>query len=247
MAATQRGRVALVTGGSRGVGAATVRRLAQDGADVAFSYLNSPDKAEQLVAETRELGVRVEAFRADSGRPDEMTRLVEETVERLGRLDILVHNAAVFVTGALADPDRDEEAMAHQFRVNLHGVVAGTRAAAAHMPDGGRIILVSSLGAARSAGGPVGDYTATKAGLEAYGRSWAHEFGPRGITVNSLQLGAIDTDMLDQNAAAVLLPSIAVGRLGRPEDVADAVAYLAGPAASYVTGVTLRVDGGLHA
>ncbi|MEY9946564.1 SDR family NAD(P)-dependent oxidoreductase [Kitasatospora sp. GAS1066B] len=247
MTKIQSGRVALVTGGSRGVGAATVRRLAQDGADVAFSYVSSEHEAGKLAKEASASGVRVEAVRADAASAEEMTRLVQDAVAGFGRLDILVHNAGLFLTGPLADPDRDEEAMARQFRINLHGVVAATRAAAPHLPEGGRIVLISSGGADRSAGLLAGDYAATKAGMEAYGRAWAHEFGPRGITVNSLRLGAIDTDMLDRAAGAALLPSIAMRRLGRPEDVADAVAYLAGPGASYVTGATLRVDGGLHA
>ena len=235
--------VALVTGGSRGVGAATVRRLAADGYRVAFSYLNAAQRAKELADETGALAVP-----ADAGSSAEMTQLVADTVARLGRLDVLVNNAGTFVQGLLADPDRDENVVARQFRTNLFGAVAATRAAAAHLPDGGRIVLVSSVGVTFSGGGPVGDYIAGKAALEAYGRAWANEFGPRGITVNSVQLGAIDTEMLDlgPGGADALLPMVALRRLGRPEDIADVIAYLASDRAAYITGATIRADGGLH-
>ncbi|QUQ62542.1 SDR family NAD(P)-dependent oxidoreductase [Kutzneria sp. CA-103260] len=236
-------KVALVTGGSRGVGAATVRRLTEDGYRVTFSYLNAEQRAKALADVTGAV-----PFRADAGDTEAMARLVGDVVTELGQLDVLVHNAAVFVQGRLADPARDEAAMADQFRANLFGVVAATRAAAAHLPDNGRIVLVSSTAAASSFGGPIGDYSATKAALEAYGRAWAHEFGPRGITVNSVQLGPIDTEMLDREAAGeALLSRLPLRRFGRPEEIADVIAYLAGPGASYVTGATLRADGGLSA
>ncbi|WP_326568844.1 SDR family oxidoreductase [Amycolatopsis rhabdoformis] len=241
------GRVALVTGGSRGVGRGVVLRLAREGADVAFSYVNSKDKAEALVGELTALGVRAQAFRADAGNADEAAALVEDTVAEFGRLDILVHNAAVFVTGSLGAPDRDEAAHRRQFAVNTHAVVAGTRAAAAHLGEGGRVILISSTGAVSSGGSAdYGDYAATKAAIEAYARSWTHEFGPRGVTVNVLQLGAIATDMLNRDPAE-FAESVPVRRVGTPADVAAAVAFLAGPEAGYVSGATLRMDGGSHA
>lgn len=235
--------VALVTGGSRGVGAATVRRLTADGYRVAFSYLNAALRAKELADETGAL-----ALPADAGSSAEMTQLVADTVARLERLDVLVNNAGTFTQGLLADPDRDEDVVARQFRTNLFGAVAATRAAAAHLPDGGRVVLVSSVGVTFSGGGPVGDYIAGKTALEAYGRAWANEFGPRGITVNSVQLGAIDTEMLDlgPGGADALLPMVALRRLGRPEDIADVIAYLASDRAAYITGATIRADGGLR-
>jgi 3-oxoacyl-[acyl-carrier protein] reductase len=243
-----RGRTALVTGGSRGIGAATVRRLALEGADVAFSYLNSEQKAKELAAEvSAQAGVRVEALRADAAGAEEMAGLVTETVERLGRLDILVHNAGQFLTGLIGDSARDVQEVARQFDTNLHGVAAATHAAAPHLQEGGRIILISSLAASRIQGMPAGDYAAAKAAVEAYGRAWAHEFGPRGVTVNCLQLGPVETDMAPKEAIAAVLQSIPMRRAGKPEDIADVIAYLTSPGASWITGTTLRIDGGLYA
>jgi 3-oxoacyl-[acyl-carrier protein] reductase len=239
------GKVALVTGGSRGVGAAIARRLAEAGADVAISYVHSAGKADAVVDELKALGVRAAAFQADQADHEQAGRLVDEVAAQFGGLDVLVHNAGVFVTGPLDDPDRDETAMARQFAVNTTAVAAATRVAARHLGEGGRIILISSTGADSSAY-PAADYAASKAAMEAYGRVWAHEFGPRGITVNTVQLGPIETDMLDVEGASAFLPSIPLRRFGRPEEVAEAVAYLAGPAAGFVTGAKLRIDGGLN-
>jgi 3-oxoacyl-[acyl-carrier protein] reductase len=240
------GKVALVTGGSRGVGAAIARRLAEAGADVAVSYVSSTDKANAVVDELKALGVRGAAFKTDQANQDEVARLVDDVVAHFGRLDILAHNAGVFVVGELTDPNRDETAMARQFAINTHSVATATRTAAKHLGEGGRIILISSV-AADSTSYPAADYAASKAALEAYGRVWVHEFGPRGITVNTVQLGPIETDMLDVDGASTMLPTLPIRRFGRPEEVAEAVAYLAGPAAGYVTGATLRIDGGLNA
>jgi 3-oxoacyl-[acyl-carrier protein] reductase len=235
----------LVTGGSRGIGAAIARRLAESGADVAISYASSAAKAEEVVVDLTALGVRGVALQADQSSELAAVRLVEEVVERFGQLDILVHNAGVFVVGSLTDPDRDEAAITRQFTVNASAVVAATRTAVKHMPDGGRIILISSTGTMRGWGGGVGDYGASKSALEAYARSWAHELGPKGITVNVVLPGAIDTDLLVQEGRDI--SGVPVGRIGRPEEIAEAVAYFASPRASFTTGAMLVVDGGVTA
>lgn len=240
------GKVALVTGGSRGVGAAVARRLAEAGADVAFSYVNSKDKADALADELKAAGVRASAYRADHADDAGVARLVDEVAADFGRLDVLVNNAGVFVTGALADPGRDETVFAHQFSVNLTSAVTATRTAVKYLGEGGRIIMISSVGVNRTTG-PYGDYAAGKAALETYGRIWSHEFGPRGITVNTVQLGPIETDMLTAVPDEATLSAIPMRRFGKPEEVAEAVAYLAGPAAGFVTGANLRIDGGFSA
>lgn len=243
------GKAALVTGGSRGIGAAIVRRLAQDGADVVFSYAAARDRAEQLVAEVEALGRRAIAIRADQAVPAEVADLVAQAHARLGRLDILVNSAGVFVTGMVGDPDADTAAFDRQLDVNVKGVAAAVRAAVPLMTDGGRIISIGTTGAVHVPFAGAADYVATKAAVAAYTRGWARDLGSRGITVNVVQPGAIDTEMnpADGPFAENLKGLAALGRYGRPEDIAAAVAFLAGPDASYITGATLNVDGGQSA
>jgi 3-oxoacyl-[acyl-carrier protein] reductase len=249
MAKELTGKVALVTGGSRGIGAAAARALAEGGADVALSYAASAEKAEGLVRELEGKGVRAAAFKADQGDPAQVEGLVQAVVKRFGRLDVLVNNAGVFVTGAVDDASSDVGKLARQFAVNVGGVAAAVRAAAKVMGQGGRIISVGSVLGPRVPFPGVADYSATKAAVAGYTRGWARDLGPRGITVNAVQPGPIDTDMnpSEGDFAAPQKAATALGRYGRPEEVAAAIVFLAGPGASYITGTTLDVDGGFNA
>ncbi|PZG10121.1 SDR family NAD(P)-dependent oxidoreductase [Nonomuraea aridisoli] len=244
------GKVALVTGGSRGIGAATALRLADDGADVAITYVSSHERAKSVVSRIEQRGVRGKAFASDQADPEQAASLVDQVMAEFGRLDILVNNAGIFVTGSIDAEETDQEAMARQYAVNVAGVVAVTRAAAKVMGEGGRIVSVGSTSGDRTPFPGLGDYSATKAAITAYTRAWARDLGPRGITVNAAQTSSISTDMNpDVGPFADVQRSMnALGRYyGRPEEMAAAIAFLADPDASFVTGATLNVDGGFNA
>ncbi|EIZ81288.1 short-chain dehydrogenase/reductase SDR [Novosphingobium sp. Rr 2-17] len=240
------GKVALVTGGTRGIGAAIVRRLARDGADVVFSYAASADQAAALVQEIQALGRRALAIRADQAVAAQVTALVQDAHAAFGQLDILINSAGVFVTGMVYDAEADLAAFDRQIAVNVKGVATAVRAAVPLLSDGGRIVSIGTTGAVHVPFAGAADYIATKAAVAAYSRGWARDLGPRGITVNVVQPGAINTDMNPETGdfAAMLSGLTALGRYGQPEDIANAVAFLAGPDASYITGATLNVDGG---
>jgi 3-oxoacyl-[acyl-carrier protein] reductase len=244
------GKVALVTGASRGVGAASALRLARDGADVAIAYGASADQAAAVVAAARAYGVNAEAFQADQGDTAQVSAMVRAAYERFGRLDILVNNAAVLLVGQVDDENVDlREVGDRQFAINVGGVAAATREAVKVLSDGGRIISISSVvGTAWTFAGS-GDYSATKAAVTGYTRAWARELGPRRITVNAVALGMIDTDMnpASSEVALAITGQIALGRYGRAEEAAGVVSFLAGPDASYLTGGVIKADGGLSA
>jgi 3-oxoacyl-[acyl-carrier protein] reductase len=243
------GKVALVTGGSRGIGAAIARALADDGADVAVSYANSASKAEAVVGELEDKGVRAKSFKADQADAKQVEDLVQKVAKEFGRLDILVNNAGVFVLGAVNDPAADRAALDRLFAVNVTGVAAAVHAAVPHLKEGGRIISIGSVVGEATPFPGAADYSATKAALLGYTRGWARDLGPKGITVNNVQPGPIDTDMnpSDGNFAEMQKSRTALGRYGKPAEVAAAVAFLASPAAAYITGTTLNVDGGFAA
>jgi NAD(P)-dependent dehydrogenase (short-subunit alcohol dehydrogenase family) len=241
-------KVALVTGGSRGLGAATAAALADNGADVAISYVASEQKAAAVIEGLKAKGVRAIAIRADQGDPSASEPLIREVVEKFGKLDILVNNAAVAWQGrTIDDPEIDNAAMDRQWMINTMGVIANIRAASRVLPDGGRIISVGTGLGSRVLFPGTTDYAATKAAIVGYTRGAARDLGRRNITVNVVQAGIMDTDMaagsLDK-LPPFIMESLAVRRFAKVEEVAAAIVFLAGPDAGYITGSVLDVNGG---
>lgn len=240
-------KVALVTGGSRGIGAAIVRRLAQEGAHVAFTYSSSEKAAKALVKEISAPGVKAKAYLADAGAPKSLPRLVAKVLGDFGGLDILVNNAGVFMGGRIGEIRAvDYERL---MRINVDAVFALTNAAVKVMKAGARIINISSVLGERACGPDMSVYNASKFAVTGFSRSWAKDLGAKGILVNAVQPGPINTELNPEAGenAAIQKYRTALGRFGRPEEVAAAVVFLAGPEATYITGATLNVDGGWNA
>jgi 3-oxoacyl-[acyl-carrier protein] reductase len=250
MQKTLNGQVALVTGGSRGLGAAIAQALAEQGADVALSYVASADKAEAVVASLKSRGVRAMAFRSDQADTSAAKPLVDQVMAHFGKLDILVVNAAIAVQGKTVDhPELDIAGLDRQWQVNLLGAVATTRAAAPVLTDGGRIIFIGSILGSRVPFAGVADYAGTKAAIAGYARGVARDLGARNITVNTVQPGVMPTDMaaeaLGESVPAALMDLHPIRRIATLEEVAGTVCFLAGPHGGYITGGVIDVAGGL--
>jgi NAD(P)-dependent dehydrogenase (short-subunit alcohol dehydrogenase family) len=238
------GKVALVTGGSRGIGAAIVRRLAADGAHVAFTYRAAEDSAKAVVADVESYGRRGLAIRADSADAAELVGAVDRAADELGRLDILVNNAGVFASAPIEKIGLDY--LDRAIAVHVRGVFLATQAAVRHMRGGGRIVNVGSSFASRVPAPGVSAYAMTKSAVNGLTRALARELGPRGITVNVILPGSTDTDMnrADSADADAQRAHIALGRYGTPEDVAATVSHLVGEGGRHITGASIAIDGG---
>ncbi|WP_420713103.1 3-oxoacyl-ACP reductase family protein [Pseudomonas sp. zfem001] len=238
------GKTALVTGGSRSIGAAIAKRLAADGAQVAFTYNGSPKLAEEVAVEIESAGGRALAIQANAADPEAVRAAVAKTVEAFGSLDILVNNAGIASASAIEDTRfEDYQAM---LDINVTGVFVATQEAVRHMQEGGRIIHIGSS-VTKYAGVPgLAAYGLTKGAVAGFNRSLAHDLGPRGITVNSVHPGPVSTDMnpADGEIAKLLTPRIALGRYGESTEIASLVAFLASPQASLITGADIHADGG---
>ncbi|WGT36520.1 3-oxoacyl-ACP reductase family protein [Pseudomonas atacamensis] len=241
------GKIAIVTGGSRSIGAAIAKRLAADGATVAITYNASPDRAEAVVQEIVAAGGQAVALAADASNPEAVRAAIAEVAQRFGKIDILVNNAGISLLGAPEDIAFED--FQRILAVNVTGVFVATQQALKHMGQGGRIIHIGSSMVQYAAFATASVYTLSKGALTGFSRGLVRDLGPRGITVNTVHPGPTDSDMnpADGPIADFLRPNIAMGRYGEGKDVASAVAYLASAEAGFVTGAELIVDGGFTA
>lgn len=239
-------KIALVTGGSRGIGAGIVKRLAAEGAKVAFTYASSADAAQTVVAAVTNAGGNVLAIRADSHSPEDIRQAVAETVATFGGFDILVNNAGVYNANHIEQFTLEdyEDSMA----VNVRAVFVASQAAARHMPSGGRIITIGSNMADRVSDSGGALYAMSKSALIGLNKGMARDLGAQGITVNLVQPGPIDTDMNPANAphAVGLTQRMAIAHYGTPGQIAGLVAYLASEESSFMTGTAITMDGGYN-
>ncbi|MCP1478799.1 3-oxoacyl-[acyl-carrier protein] reductase [Pseudomonas chlororaphis] len=241
------GKIAIVTGGSRSIGAAIAQRLAADGAAVAITYNASPDRAATLVEAITAAGGRAISLAADAGDPEAVRAAVQQVTTLFGKVDILVNNAGISVLGAPEDIAFED--FQRILAVNVTGVFVATQEALKHMGQGGRIIHIGSSMVQYAAFATASAYTLTKGAVAGFSRGLVRDLGPRGITVNTVHPGPTDSDMnpAEGPVADFVRPNIAVGRYGEGQDIASAVAYLASPEAGFVTGAELMIDGGFTA
>jgi 3-oxoacyl-[acyl-carrier protein] reductase len=241
------GKIALITGGSRGIGAAIAKRLATDGANVAITYTKGADAAASVVKEIERAGGKAIAIQADVANADASQAAVEKTVATFGRLDVLVNNAGTAI------PKRFEETTLEELDrvidINVRGVFVATQAALKHLKSGGRIIMIGSCVGERAMTPGLVPYSATKGAVKMFTQGLSREVGTRGITVNNVQPGPIDTDLNPAAGdwATPQMANTALNRYGSVDEVAALVAFVAGPEASYITGANLTVDGGTNA
>jgi 3-oxoacyl-[acyl-carrier protein] reductase len=241
------GKIALVTGGSRGIGAAIAKRLAADGASVAITYAKDANSAAAVVKAIELDGGKAIAIQADAADTDAVRGAVEKTVATLGRLDVLVNNAGTAIPKKFEDTTLDE--LDRVIDINIRGVFVATQAALKHMNDGGRIIMIGSCVGERMMTPGLVPYSATKGAVKMFTQGLSREVGDRGITVNNIQPGPIDTDLNPAAGdwAAPQKAATALNRYGTVDEVAALVAFVAGPESSYITGANLTVDGGTNA
>jgi 3-oxoacyl-[acyl-carrier protein] reductase len=241
------GKIALVTGGSRGIGAGIAKRLAADGANVAITYTKGADAAASVVKEIERSGRKAIAIQADATDAAAVIAAVEKTVATLGRLDVLVNNAGTAIPKKFEDTTLEE--MDRMIDLNIRGTFIATQAALKHMNNGGRIIMIGSCVGERTMTPGLVPYSATKGAVKMFTQGLSREVGDRAITVNNIQPGPIDTDLNPASGdwATPQKANTALNRYGTVDEVAALVAFVAGPDASYITGANLTVDGGTNA
>jgi 3-oxoacyl-[acyl-carrier protein] reductase len=237
------GKIALVTGGSRGIGRAIVEQLAANGATIAFTYSNSKNEADSLVKTSD----KIKAYQADAANPNNMESLATTIIKDFGGIDLLINNAGVFgesIIGATSKSDYE-----HMFNVNVGSVFALTNSLVPHMKAGSRIINISSCLGERATGAGMSSYVASKFAVSGFTRGWAKDLGAKGILVNAVLPGPIDTEMNPDGSdySEFQKAQTALGRYGKPDEIANVVAFLCGDGATFITGATITVDGGWNA